>query len=50
VYFMSKVPFLLTADTFLWIALITFLLCLAASLIPSFIASKIKAVNALRFG
>jgi len=50
VYFMSKVPFLLTADTFLWIALITFFLCLAASLIPSFIASKIKAVNALRFG
>jgi lipoprotein-releasing system permease protein len=50
VYFMSKVPFLLTADTFIWIALITFLLCLLASLIPSFIASKIKIVNALRFG
>jgi lipoprotein-releasing system permease protein len=50
VYFMSKVPFLITTDTFIGIAVITFLLCIVASLIPSFIASKIKPVNALRFG
>jgi len=49
VYFMSKVPFLITAETFVGIAIITFLLCIIASLIPSFIASKIKPVNALRF-
>jgi lipoprotein-releasing system permease protein len=49
VYFMSKVPFLITADTFLLIGILTFLLCLIASLIPSFIASRIKPVNALRF-
>jgi len=49
VYFMSKVPFLITADTFISIAIITFLLCTLASLIPSYIASKIKPVNALRF-
>ncbi len=49
VYFMSKVPFLITADTFVSIAIITFLLCILASLIPSYIASKIKPVNALRF-
>jgi lipoprotein-releasing system permease protein len=49
VYFMSRVPFLITMDTFIIIASITFLLCLLASLIPSFIASKIKPVNALRF-
>ncbi|NWG28454.1 MAG: ABC transporter permease [Ignavibacteriaceae bacterium] len=49
VYFMSKVPFLITADTFLWIAIITFLLCILASIIPSLIASRIKPVNALRF-
>jgi len=50
VYFMSKVPFLISPDTFIYIALITFLLCILASLIPSFIASRIKPVNALRFG
>lgn len=49
VYFMSKVPFLITADTFIGIAIITFLLCILASLIPSLIASKIKPINALRF-
>jgi lipoprotein-releasing system permease protein len=49
VYFMSKVPFLISADTFIGISIITFLLCILASLIPSFIASKIKPVNALRF-
>jgi len=49
VYFMSRVPFLITADTFIGIAIITFLLCILASTIPSFIASKIKPVNALRF-
>ena len=49
VYFMSRVPFLITVDTFIGIAIITFLLCLFASVIPSFIASKIKPVNALRF-
>ena len=49
VYFMSRVPFLITPETFLGIAIITFLLCLLASIIPSFIASKIKPVNALRF-
>jgi len=49
VYFMSEVPFLVTADTFIGIAIITMLLCIIASLVPSFIASKIKPVNALRF-
>ncbi len=49
VYFMSKVPFLVTADTFFGISIITMLLCIIASLVPSFIASKIKPVNALRF-
>jgi lipoprotein-releasing system permease protein len=49
VYFMSRVPFLISADTFILIALVTFLLCILASIIPSYIASKIKPVNALRF-
>jgi len=49
VYFMSRVPFLITTDTFIGIAIVTFLLCVLASLVPSFIASKIKPVNTLRF-
>jgi len=49
VYFMSRVPFLITIDTFIVIAIATFLLCVLASVIPSYIASKIKIVNALRF-
>ena len=49
VYFMAKVPFLITLDTFLMIAVITFILCIVVSLIPSYIASRIKPVNALRF-
>lgn len=49
VYFMSRVPFVVTPDTFIIIAFVTFLLCILASLVPSFIASKIKPVNALRF-
>lgn len=49
VYFMSAVPIDIKIDTFLLISGITFLLSLAASFIPSFIASKIQPVNALRF-
>lgn len=50
VYFMSRVPFLITPDTFVYISLITLLLCMFASVIPGLIASKINPVNALRFG
>jgi lipoprotein-releasing system permease protein len=49
VYFMSQVPFLIQVDTFLLISFITFILCIAASLVPSYIASRIQPVNALRF-
>lgn len=49
VYFMSKVPLLLTTDTFLLVSVITLLLCLFASAIPSIIASRIKPISTLRF-
>ncbi len=49
VYFMSKVPFLISYDTFILISIITFALCIAASVIPSLIASRIKPITALRF-
>jgi lipoprotein-releasing system permease protein len=50
VYFMSKVPFLIAYDTFILISVLTFALCIAASVIPSIIASRIKPITALRFG
>ncbi len=50
VYFMSTVPLLLSTDTFILVSVITFLLCITASVIPSFIASKIRPLASLRFG
>ncbi len=50
VYFMSKVPLLILPDSFFIISIVTILLCILASTIPSFIASKIKPISALRFG
>jgi len=50
VYLMSKVPFLITSDTFILVSVITFFLCIAASFIPGAVAARIKPINALRFG
>jgi lipoprotein-releasing system permease protein len=50
VYFMSTVPLLLSTDTFILVSVITFLLCITASVIPSFIASRIRPLASLRFG
>jgi lipoprotein-releasing system permease protein len=49
VYFMSTVPILMKADTYLIVSVITFFLCIFASIIPSFIASRIRPVESLRF-
>jgi lipoprotein-releasing system permease protein len=49
VYFMSRVPILLTTSNFILVSGLTFILCLLAAIIPSFIASKIQPVSALRF-
>ena len=49
VYFMSTVPISLSIKTFLEVSGLTFILCIIASVIPSFIASKINPVSALRF-
>lgn len=50
VYFMSKVPIEMTPQIFLIVSVITILLCLTASIIPSIIASRILPVETLRFG
>ncbi|MEI7812156.1 MAG: ABC transporter permease [Ignavibacteria bacterium] len=49
VYFMSKAPILIDWHNYLAVSFITFLLCIAAASIPSYIASKIKPVSTLRF-
>lgn len=49
VYFTSSVPIILSAEIFFIVSLITICLCLAASFIPSYIASRIKPIDSLRF-
>lgn len=49
VYFTSKVPLELNPLTFAIVSILTFLLCIAASFLPSFIASRINPINTLRF-
>jgi len=49
VYFMSTVPILIKFDTYLIVSIVTFFLCIFASIIPSFIASRIRPVESLRF-
>ncbi len=49
VYFVSTVPIMLKWYTFAGVSVLTFILCIIASTIPSYIASKIRPVNSLRF-
>jgi lipoprotein-releasing system permease protein len=49
VYFISKVPIVIEWQTYLLISIITFILCIVASLIPSLIAARINPIRALRF-
>lgn len=49
VYFTSTVPLILSLKIFAGVSIITLILCLIASYIPSYIASRIKPVNSLRF-
>lgn len=50
VYFVSTVPIMLKWYTFAGVSVLTFIFCIIASVIPSYIASKIRPVNSLRFG
>lgn len=49
VYMMSKVPVELSLLTYLEVSIITFILCILASFVPSFIASRIQPIKAIRF-
>lgn len=50
VYFTSTVPIILSSKIFIGVSIFTMLLCLTASFIPSYIASRIKPISSLRFG
>ncbi|MFN3134043.1 MAG: FtsX-like permease family protein [Candidatus Kryptonium sp.] len=49
IYFMSSVPILLQAETFIIVSIASLILCFLATLIPSIIASRIQPVEAIRF-
>jgi lipoprotein-releasing system permease protein len=49
VYFMSTVPIYLSVTIFGGVSLLTLLLCIIASVIPSYVASRIKPVSTIRF-
>lgn len=49
VYFISEVPIAVDFSNYLLISVITFFLCISASFIPSFIASRLNPISAIRF-
>jgi lipoprotein-releasing system permease protein len=49
IYYMSTVPILLRPENFFGVSLLTLLLCLATSLLPSRAAAKLDAISAIRF-
>ncbi len=49
VYFVTTVPIKISPEVFILVSLLTLLLCFLASVIPSYIASRIQPVNSLRF-
>lgn len=49
VYFVTKVPIVMTAEIFGLVSIITFVLAFIASIIPSYFAARINPVKALRF-
>lgn len=49
VYFVTRVPIELSLQVFLLVSIVTFILALLAAVIPSYFASRINPVSALRF-
>lgn len=49
IYFTSKVPLLLTADTFIIVSVFSFLMSVAAALIPAYIASRFSPLKTIGF-
>lgn len=49
VYFVTRVPIEMSADVFLLVSAVTFVLSLFSAIMPSYFASRINPVTALRF-
>ena len=49
IYFTSTVPLVLDPYVFVYISLISFFLCILASILPAYIASKLNPISILRF-
>ena len=49
VYFVTSVPIKISPEVFFIVSLLTLILCLIVSIIPSYIASRIQPVTSLRF-
>ena len=49
VYFITKVPISIELNNYLLVTAVTVVISLAASLLPAFIASRIKPISAIRF-
>ena len=49
VYFVTKVPIAINVDNYVLVSAVTIAIAIAASLLPAFIASKIKPISAIRF-
>jgi lipoprotein-releasing system permease protein len=49
VYFVSKVPMAINIENYLLVTAVTFCVSLLASMIPAFVAMKIKPISAIRF-
>jgi len=49
VYFVTSVPIKISPEIFVGISVLTFLLCLLISVLPSYIASRIRPIASIRF-
>ena len=49
IYYLSSVPITINIDTYFLVSILAFILSLLASLIPSFIASRIQPITAIKF-
>ena len=50
IYFMKSVPILLRWEDFAMVSMISLVLCLVSSILPARLASRLKPINAIRFG
>jgi lipoprotein-releasing system permease protein len=49
IYFVSKVPMSIELNNYIFVSVATFIISFTASLLPAWIASKIKPITAIRF-